>query len=87
MGLKQVGTEEKAPSAFMIYLQEVREAIKSEHPEWDVGEISKEVRNKWKELNEEEKQIYKDKASTSRSRSTSASNEEEHESVENKVEK
>lgn len=52
----------RGPNAYMIFSNEKRAGVKAENPEMKVTEIAKVIGEMWKELSEEEKQEYKDKA-------------------------
>merc|ERR1712025_477253 len=46
-------------SAFFIFANEIRDAVKAENPEASIGQIGKILGQKWAELSEEEKTLYK----------------------------
>ena len=46
-------------NAYTIFSSSHRKKIKQLHPEKNFGEISKMVGSKWKQLSDEEKQVYK----------------------------
>lgn len=52
----------RGPNAYMIFSNEKRGEVKAENPGLKVTEIAKVIGDMWKELSEEEKQEYKDKA-------------------------
>jgi hypothetical protein len=43
----------------MKFMSETRGKIKADHPDWKVGDVSKEGGKRWKALSEEEKSAYK----------------------------
>ncbi len=47
-------------SAYLYFCKEKRDKIKTKHPEWKLGEISKELGQAWKNLSEKEKNKYMD---------------------------
>jgi hypothetical protein len=48
----------KKKSAFLIYCEEHRDQLKKENPDLSFGEIAKLLGEKWKQLSEDEKEIY-----------------------------
>ncbi|KAJ3269404.1 Non-histone chromosomal protein 6 [Terramyces sp. JEL0728] len=65
---KDPNAPKKGLSAFMIYSQENRPRIKEENPNATFGEMGKLLGNAWKELNEEDKAEYTDKAAKDKER-------------------
>ena len=53
-------------SAYNIFVSEVRPRFKASHPNLAFGEVSKKVGALWKELSEEDKKPYYDKAGITR---------------------
>jgi len=53
----------RAPSAYLIYGQKVREEVKKEHPEAKSSEIMKLIGAKWQKLTDEEKKPFVEEAS------------------------
>jgi len=54
--------------SFFIFSQEKRPEVKNSHPEWRIGEVAKELGRLWKDMSEEEKQPYIDKAAEGKAR-------------------
>jgi len=59
---KDPNTPKKAQSAYMIFCNENRPIVKEENPDAKFGEMGKLLGAKWKELSEEGKKPYNDKA-------------------------
>lgn len=49
-------------SAYILFSTAIREKVKEENPKAKFGKIAKITGKKWKELTEEERQVWKDKA-------------------------
>ena len=49
-----------ACSAYILFGNDARAAIKAEHPDWPPTEVIKEIGNRWKTLPAEEKSVYED---------------------------
>ncbi|KAJ3325331.1 Non-histone chromosomal protein 6 [Boothiomyces sp. JEL0866] len=65
---KDPNAPKKGLSAFMIYSQENRARIKEENPNATFGEMGKLIGNAWKELSDEDKAEYLDKAAKDKER-------------------
>ncbi|KAI8912590.1 high mobility group box domain-containing protein [Gorgonomyces haynaldii] len=65
---KDPNAPKKGLSAFMIFSQENRPKIKEENPEASFGELGKLLGQKWKELDEEDKKPYQEKAEADKAR-------------------
>mmetsp|Transcript_42800 Transcript_42800/g.55005 ORF Transcript_42800/g.55005 Transcript_42800/m.55005 type:complete len:294 (+) Transcript_42800:787-1668(+) len=59
---KDPNAPKRPMSSYFIWMGEVREAMKAQHPEASVGEFGKILGAKWKTLSEEEKAPYLEKA-------------------------
>ncbi|KAI9140871.1 high mobility group box domain-containing protein [Paraphysoderma sedebokerense] len=55
-------------SGYFHFCAEARDGVKSENPGLNVGEIAKILGAKWKELDENEKKPYNDKAKADKAR-------------------
>lgn len=49
----------RAPTAFFVFMAEMRPKIKTEHPDWDVKQIASEAGARWRALSQEEKDAFK----------------------------
>lgn len=49
----------KAPTAYTLYVKDVRANFKAENPKMDFGELSRLIGSKWKALSAEEKSVIK----------------------------
>ncbi|ORX36139.1 high mobility group box domain-containing protein [Kockovaella imperatae] len=58
----------RALSAYMFFVQDYRDRIKSENPDVSFGEVGKLLGAKWKELSAAEKKPYEDKAEADKTR-------------------
>jgi len=58
----------RAPSAYLLYGQRVREEVKKEHPEAKSSEIMKLIGQKWQKLTDEEKKPFIEEASQLKSK-------------------
>ncbi|CDH53379.1 nucleosome binding protein [Lichtheimia corymbifera JMRC:FSU:9682] len=59
---KDPNAPKRGRSAYMFFSQEQRSTVKEENPEATFGDIGKLLGQKWKELTDEEKKPYQDKA-------------------------
>lgn len=64
---KKVGKDgapkaKRAPSAYLLFSQAIREEVKAANPDASFGEIGKLLGARWSELSEEDKQQWKDKS-------------------------
>jgi len=57
-----------ALSAYMIFSREIRTQVKDQFPEASFGEIGKHIRERWRNMSEEEKQKYNDAAEEDKKR-------------------
>ena len=53
---EQTKKEKRPPNNYIVFAKKYRDVVKSEHPEFSFGEISKEVGRRWKEMSAEEKE-------------------------------
>ncbi|CAD5215871.1 unnamed protein product [Bursaphelenchus xylophilus] len=65
---KDPNAPKKALSAFFFFSNEKRPQVQAEHPEWKVGQIAQELGKYWKNLTEEERQVYERKAADDKAR-------------------
>ncbi|KAJ3047977.1 hypothetical protein HK097_010995, partial [Rhizophlyctis rosea] len=49
-------------TSYILYCQDIREQVRAEHPEFSQTEIAREMGRRWKEISEEEKRPYDEKA-------------------------
>ncbi|GFH32695.1 HMG box domain-containing protein [Haematococcus lacustris] len=61
---KDPNAPKKPLSSYMIWCQENRERIKTDHPDMKLTEISSEMGRQWKEVDEDTKKEYHAKAET-----------------------
>mmetsp|Transcript_35270 Transcript_35270/g.57029 ORF Transcript_35270/g.57029 Transcript_35270/m.57029 type:complete len:98 (+) Transcript_35270:303-596(+) len=54
---KDPNAPKKNKSAFMFYSMEIRDSVKSEHPDAGFGEIGKIIGRQWGELSERDKKV------------------------------
>mmetsp|Transcript_23872 Transcript_23872/g.33394 ORF Transcript_23872/g.33394 Transcript_23872/m.33394 type:complete len:123 (+) Transcript_23872:63-431(+) len=54
--------KKRAPGAFIIYSNSIREDIKVEFPELKFTEIGKKIGEKWRALTEDERNVWKKKS-------------------------
>ncbi|KAK1926568.1 putative nonhistone protein 6 [Papiliotrema laurentii] len=59
---KDPNKPKRALSAYMFFVQDWRDRIKSENPDVTFGEVGKLLGAKWKEMSPAEKKPYEDKA-------------------------
>jgi arsenate reductase-like glutaredoxin family protein len=59
---KDPNEPKRAPSAYLIYGQKVRDQIKSEFPDLKSSEIMQKIGERWQKLTEEEKKPYNEEA-------------------------
>jgi hypothetical protein len=60
--VKEAPEKKRKPSSYLMFSMEYRKVVTQESPELSLGEISKRCGAKWKELSEEEKNSWKQKA-------------------------
>ena len=53
-------------TAYMMMVQDIRDSLKKDHPEWSVTDISKEAGRLWREMKSDEKDKYQKKAQKAR---------------------
>ncbi|KAA0162449.1 hypothetical protein FNF31_03248 [Cafeteria roenbergensis] len=58
----------RAATAFFIFSGKQRAAIKADHPEWGVTDVSKELGRQWRELSDDEKIPYNELAAEDKAR-------------------
>ncbi len=49
----------RAPTAFFVFMGEMRPKIKAEHPDWDVKQVASEAGARWRKLSQKQKDSYK----------------------------
>lgn len=54
--------QKKSPSGYILFSKHIRPEIKQESPELKFGEMSKELGNRWKQLSQQEQQIWNNQA-------------------------
>jgi len=59
----------RALSAYMFFVQDWRERVKSENPDASFGDVGRLLGAKWKEMSAAEKKPYEDKAAADKQRS------------------
>jgi hypothetical protein len=59
----------RALSAYMFFVQDYRERVKSENPDASFGDVGRLLGAKWKEMTSPEKKPYEDKAAADKDRS------------------
>lgn len=52
----------KAPNGYILFGSELREEIKKQNPDFKAKDILRELGNRWKALNEDEKKKWNDKS-------------------------
>lgn len=67
-GKKDPNKPKRALSAYMFFVQDWRERIKSENADAGFGDIGKLLGAKWKEMSANEKKPYEDKAKNDKDR-------------------
>ena len=65
---KDKDAPKRALSAFFFYIKERRETLKKEQPNLDIKEIVKTMSAEWKELSDDKKKPYIDKAEADKKR-------------------
>ncbi|WVO15613.1 non-histone chromosomal protein 6 [Cryptococcus depauperatus] len=65
---KDPNKPKRALSAYMFFVQDYRERIKTENPEASFGDVGKLLGIKWKEMSDAEKKPYNDKAKADKER-------------------
>ncbi|SAM04872.1 hypothetical protein [Absidia glauca] len=67
---KQSGPDapKRGLSAYMFFSQDTREKVKSENPEASFGQIGKILGAKWREMSDDDKKPYQDKAAEDKKR-------------------
>mmetsp|Transcript_6080 Transcript_6080/g.10387 ORF Transcript_6080/g.10387 Transcript_6080/m.10387 type:complete len:105 (-) Transcript_6080:323-637(-) len=65
---KDKDAPKRGMSAYMFFVQDKREGVKTAKPELAFGEISKELGAMWKALSDDEKTPYVEKAAADRER-------------------
>ncbi|WVN88918.1 non-histone chromosomal protein 6 [Cryptococcus depauperatus CBS 7841] len=65
---KDPNKPKRALSAYMFFVQDYRERIKTENPEASFGDVGKLLGIKWKEMSDVEKKPYNDKAKADKER-------------------
>uniref|UniRef100_A0A7E4ZUT0 HMG box domain-containing protein n=1 Tax=Panagrellus redivivus TaxID=6233 RepID=A0A7E4ZUT0_PANRE len=65
---KDPNAPKRALSAFFFFSNERRQEVQSQHPEWKVSEVAKELGREWKAFTDEQKKVYEDKASDDKAR-------------------
>ncbi|CCD22684.1 high-mobility group nucleosome-binding protein NDAI_0A05290 [Naumovozyma dairenensis CBS 421] len=65
---KDPNAPKRGLSAYMFFANDNRDIVKAENPNITFGQIGKVLGAKWKELNDEEKQPYQDKADADKKR-------------------
>lgn len=63
-----IGPPKKAMNPYMVFVQEQRQTVQQEHPEMSVREVVSHVAAMWRELPQEQKQPYMDKAAIDKAR-------------------
>ncbi|KAI0030846.1 high mobility group box domain-containing protein, partial [Vararia minispora EC-137] len=61
-GKKDKNAPKRALSAYMFFSQEWRERVKTENPDASFGEVGKLLGQRWKELPEDDKKPFVDRA-------------------------
>lgn len=67
-GKKDPNKPKRALSAYMFFVQDWRERIKSENPDADFGSVGRLLGAKWQEMSAAEKKPYEDKAQADKDR-------------------
>ncbi|EJD43675.1 hypothetical protein AURDEDRAFT_114701 [Auricularia subglabra TFB-10046 SS5] len=65
---KKAGAPKRALSAYMFFVQDWRDRIKEENPDASFGEVGKLLGAKWKEMDDEDKEPYNQKATKDKAR-------------------
>merc|ERR1711939_1284479 len=60
--MKDPNKPKRAPSAYFLFMADVRADLKQEMPEASIGEIGKKLGQMWAELAEEKKTAYQEKS-------------------------
>lgn len=66
---KDPNKPKRALSAYMFFVQDYRERVKSENPDASFGDVGRLLGAKWKEMSGPEKKPYEDKAQADKERS------------------
>ncbi|GFZ48952.1 Non-histone chromosomal protein 6 [Saitozyma sp. JCM 24511] len=66
--VKDPNKPKRALSAYMFFVQDYRERLKSENPDATFGEVGKLLGAKWKEMSAGEKKPYEDQAEKDKKR-------------------
>lgn len=66
---KDPNKPKRALSAYMFFVQDWRERVKSENPDATFGDVGRLLGAKWKEMSPAEKKPYEDKAQADKERS------------------
>eukprot|EP01061_Rhynchopus_euleeides_P046339 TRINITY_DN874_c0_g1_i1.p1 TRINITY_DN874_c0_g1~~TRINITY_DN874_c0_g1_i1.p1 ORF type:complete len:228 (+),score=150.90 TRINITY_DN874_c0_g1_i1:39-686(+) len=62
MGKKDPNAPKKALSAYFLFANSVRQEIRDENPDFKMTEVTKEAGRRWGEMDDDDKQEFKDKA-------------------------
>jgi len=54
----------KKPTGYILFCQENRTAVKEDNPNWKVPQVTKELSKRWKDLDEDERDEFNDRALT-----------------------
>ncbi|KAL1936091.1 hypothetical protein VTP01DRAFT_225 [Rhizomucor pusillus] len=65
---KDPNTPKRGLSAYMFFSQECRDKVKAENPDAPFGEIGRLLGQRWKEMSDEEKKPYIEKAEEDKKR-------------------
>jgi len=55
-------------TAFFFFSTDYREEIKNENPEWKMADVARELGRRWRELPDQEKAPYQEKADEDKTR-------------------
>jgi hypothetical protein len=59
---KKAGKDKKAGAGYVLFCEEERVILKEEHPDWSSQQLTKELRNAWTDLNQDEQNSYNERA-------------------------
>ena len=62
MPKKDPNAPKRPLTAYFIFTNDIRPELKEENPDWKVGDIAKEAGRRWKEMDDEDKTEYNEKA-------------------------
>lgn len=66
--VKDANAPKRPLSSYLFFSTEKGKEVRQEHPDWSVGDVSKEVGRMWRELSDEDRVEYEEKASEAKER-------------------